>query len=68
MAALPAEQVADDRQQFIEVERLLQIDIRAGIETTDAVLDERPCGQHHDRRVPSLGTDRLADGVAAHAR
>ena len=68
MAAPTGQQVADDREELIEVERLLQVDVRARIEATDPVLDERPGGEHHDRHVAALFADRLADGVAAHAR
>ena len=56
-----------DRDQFVEIERLLEIDVRAGIEAADPVLDKRPGGKHDDRDFVSLPADRLADGVAAHA-
>jgi len=67
VAASPGEQAADDRQEFLEVEGLLQVDVGAGVEAADSVLDERPRGEHHDRDVVSLGPDLFADGVAAHA-
>lgn len=45
----------------------MEIDIRAGIEATDPILDERPGGEHDHRDVIPLPAHRLADGIAAHS-
>ena len=67
MPAATGEQIANDRQEFVEIERLLEVHVGAGVEASDAVLHQRAGRQHHDRHVVALRPDCLADGVATHA-
>jgi creatinine amidohydrolase/Fe(II)-dependent formamide hydrolase-like protein/GNAT superfamily N-acetyltransferase len=64
--AAPGEQIADHGQQFVEFERLLQVDVGARIEAADAVLDQRPGREHHHRQVAPPPADGGAHVIAAH--
>ena len=61
---LMVEGATGDHQQFVDLERLLQVVERAELHRLDGAFDRRMCGHHHDLRpLGGAGGVELADQI-----
>src|SRR5690242_3858366 len=67
-SSCPAQQGPDARQEFLELERLGEVIIRAAVEPADAVLDGVSRGQHENGQALTGVAELLADGQAVGRR
>jgi hypothetical protein len=68
MDLVAPEQRPDTRDQHVEVERLGQVVVRAGVEAPNLVRGGIPGRQHQDRHEAAAGAERRADAPAIHPR